>query len=201
MPKQDEFTIGEASFITGQTVRRINRLFDEGPMKGHSKRGERTARALYIRDLVFLMITSAEPLSHLDLAGKSKVYQYIASWWRHLEAASRRTRPARVPLGDTVEINWAKVSDRVQRRADELKRAKDIVSIDPEVRGGEPVIEGTRIPVQLVHDLVEQGMTPEEILEHYPSLNPEKIRLADVHARAYPRRGRPRRRAWHTRSS
>lgn len=199
MPKQDEFTIGEASFITGQTARRINRLFDEGPMKACSKRGVRTARALCTRDLIFLMVTSAEPLSHLDLAGKSKVYQCIVKWWSGSEPASRR--PARLPLGESVEINWAKMSDRVRRRTEELKRAKDIVSIDPEVRGGEPVVEGTRIPVQLVHDLVEQRMTPEEIREHYPSLTPEKIRLADVHARAYPRRGRPRRRAWHTRSS
>jgi uncharacterized protein (DUF433 family) len=201
MTKQDEFTIGEASFITGQPVRRINRFFDEGPMKARSTSGARTIRALHTRDLVFLMVTSSEPLSHLDLEGKLKVYRYIASWWSKSESAARRTRPGRLPLGENLEINWAKVSNRVQQRAAELKRAKGIVSIDPNVRGGEPVVEGSRIPVQLVHDLIEQGMAPDEILEHYPSLTPEKIRLADVYARAYPRRGRPRRRAWHTRSS
>ena len=201
MQTRDEFTIGEAAFITGQPARRIHRLFDEGPIKSRARREERASRILRTSDLVFVMVTSAAPLSHLDPAGKAIVYEYICSWCRRSDRVSRRTRPVRLPLGESVDLNWSKVSDSLLRRAAELERARIMVSTDPEIRGGEPVVAGTRIPVQLIHELAEQGMTAEEIQKHYPSLTPAKIRLADIYARAYPRRGRPPRHPWHNRSS
>lgn len=45
------------------------------------------------------------------------------------------------------------------------------VTIDPEVRGGYPVIEGTRIPFHVVAGLCADGMPPKEIAELYPSVS------------------------------
>lgn len=44
------------------------------------------------------------------------------------------------------------------------------VTIDPEVRGGFPVIEGTRIPFTVVAGLHADGMTSAEIAELYPAV-------------------------------
>jgi uncharacterized protein (DUF433 family) len=49
------------------------------------------------------------------------------------------------------------------------------VTIDPEVRGGYPVIEGTRIPFHVVAGLRADGMPPEEIAELYPSVSPVDV--------------------------
>lgn len=50
--------------------------------------------------------------------------------------------------------------------------------------------------MDLVADMLAQGATVEEILEGYPTLNKEKIAIAPLHMRAFPRRGRPNRRPW-----
>jgi hypothetical protein len=43
---------------------------------------------------------------------------------------------------------------------------------------------------------VTQGSTQAELMEGYPRLTAEMIRLAPVYAAAYPLRGRPRNQPW-----
>ena len=50
------------------------------------------------------------------------------------------------------------------------------ITIDPEVRSGKPVVKGTRITVTDVLEYLAGGMTPDEILDGFPSLTPEDIR-------------------------
>jgi len=47
------------------------------------------------------------------------------------------------------------------------------VAVDPEVRGGYPVVEGTRVPYDIVAGLVDDGLGPEEIAGFYPSGDPQ----------------------------
>jgi uncharacterized protein (DUF433 family) len=74
----------------------------------------------------------------------------------------------------------------------DLRRARCLVVSDPGILGGDPVFRGTRVPVHLVAELVAQGSKPAELIESYPRLTAEMIRLAPVYAAAYPLRGRPR---------
>ena len=52
---------------------------------------------------------------------------------------------------------------------------KSRITIDPEILAGKPIIKGTRIPVELILDLLANGWTTEEILENYPQLKKEDI--------------------------
>lgn len=47
----------------------------------------------------------------------------------------------------------------------------DLVEVNPKKLGGKPVIKGTRIPVELVLQYVNDGATLDEILEDYPHLS------------------------------
>ncbi len=47
---------------------------------------------------------------------------------------------------------------------------------NPEILGGKPVIENTRISVEHVLGLLANGMTNEEIIAEYPDLSEESIR-------------------------
>jgi uncharacterized protein (DUF433 family) len=71
-----------------------------------------------------------------------------------------------------------------------------MVVTDPEILGGDPVFRGTRVPVHLVAELIAKGSQPAELIESYPRLTAEMIRLAPVYGAAYPLRGRPRRQPW-----
>lgn len=49
------------------------------------------------------------------------------------------------------------------------------IESDPEILGGKPVIKGTRIPVELVLELVQAGYSVREILKEYPHLKRETL--------------------------
>ena len=49
------------------------------------------------------------------------------------------------------------------------------ITIDPEQCGGRPCIRGMRIRVTDVLDLLSNGLTPQQVLEELPGLEPEDI--------------------------
>jgi uncharacterized protein (DUF433 family) len=56
------------------------------------------------------------------------------------------------------------------------------ITIDPAVCGGKPCIRGTRIYIAIILDGLAEGLTPEQIIDHYPNLKIEDIRAALVYA-------------------
>jgi uncharacterized protein (DUF433 family) len=77
-----------------------------------------------------------------------------------------------------------------------LASAERMVHADPEILRGAPVYKGTRIPVHSIAEMLAQGSPVEQILEGYPALTREKVELAPLYAKAFPRRGRPVVRPW-----
>ena len=55
------------------------------------------------------------------------------------------------------------------------KKLNKYISINPRVVGGEPVISGTRIPVERVYNLIKQGESVEKLKENYPDVSSKKI--------------------------
>ena len=51
------------------------------------------------------------------------------------------------------------------------------ITVNPDICFGKPTVRGMRYPVELILDLLSSGMTNEEILTDYPSLEEE-----DIHA-------------------
>lgn len=63
-------------------------------------------------------------------------------------------------------------------REELLKR----ISVDPSVCGGKPCVSGTRIDVAIILDGLAEGLTSEQVIDHYPQLKPEDIRAALAYA-------------------
>ncbi len=51
---------------------------------------------------------------------------------------------------------------------------KDLISIDPEVLGGQVVFQGTRVPIETLFDHLEAGVPLEEFLEDFPTITKEQ---------------------------
>lgn len=49
-----------------------------------------------------------------------------------------------------------------------------LVTTDPEILGGTTVFTGTRVPVGVLFENLADGLSLEEILESYPTLNREQ---------------------------
>ena len=59
---------------------------------------------------------------------------------------------------------------------------QDHITVDPLVCHGKACIKGTRIMVSVVLDNLVAGLSNEEIIENYPSLNRESVQAAIAYA-------------------
>jgi len=75
------------------------------------------------------------------------------------------------------EVRWADVLQQLGASPGNpmVLRPSDRVLIDPAVRGGTPVIDGTRIPTRLLRELIDDGLNTEEVLHLYPALSREDL--------------------------
>ncbi len=52
--------------------------------------------------------------------------------------------------------------------------ARDVINIDKEILGGTPVFSGTRVPVSILFDYLEDNRM-DEFLENYPSVSKKQV--------------------------
>lgn len=53
-----------------------------------------------------------------------------------------------------------------------------LITRDPKILGGKPIIAGTRMSVESVLELIASGMEIKEILKEYPFLKKEHVQAA-----------------------
>jgi uncharacterized protein (DUF433 family) len=92
--------------------------------------------------------------------------------------------PVRISVGDLLAPVLAGMT--------EVAASRGAVVRDPEIRGGEPVVVGTRIPVSMLADLKAQGVEDAVLLADHPQLTPDLLAQALLYARLHPRVGRPK---------
>jgi len=51
---------------------------------------------------------------------------------------------------------------------------KELISIDPDVLGGQPVFKGTRVPIETLFDHLEAGVSIEDFLDDFPSVSKDQ---------------------------
>jgi len=56
------------------------------------------------------------------------------------------------------------------------------ITVDPKVCAGKPCVRGTRIYIAIILDALSEGLTPEQIIDHYPGLTVDDIRAALAYA-------------------
>ena len=56
------------------------------------------------------------------------------------------------------------------------------VRVDPRICSGRPYIHGTRIYIAVILDALSEGLSPSEVLAHYPDLDSDDLRAAVAYA-------------------
>jgi uncharacterized protein (DUF433 family) len=191
MIEERTFTPSEAAVVSGVSLSTIHKAIDEGPL-GSAREREAGKRILTETDVVYLAASSIfDPkLTQLTDRAKTRLRKAISSSAR---------KPGKIPFLEGLDLDIRPVVARVRSKTALLDRAKKMVVVNPRVRGGEPVIRGTRIGVYEVATMVQDATEEEreEILAGYPTLKREQLELALIFAAAHPRRGRPPRHPWH----
>jgi uncharacterized protein (DUF433 family) len=182
------YTPAQAAAVTGLPLAAVHKAINSRLIRPRSTRSGATVRRLLTKEqLVFLQL-EGDGLRLLPLKTRREVAELLrqAPLTDHLSVGG----------GTALRVEIKPARRKVESRLRQLARMQEMVVSDPDILRGTPVFKGTRIPVDLVADMLGQGAGVEEILDGYPTLSKEKIALAPLYMRAFPRRGRPTRRPW-----
>jgi uncharacterized protein (DUF433 family) len=184
----DGYTPAQAAALTGLPLAAVHKAIDGRLIRPRIARSGATVRRLLTKEQLIFLQLEAEGLRLLP----KKTRREIA------ESIRRAPTMDKLAVGNgtaiLVEIKTAR--RKVESHLKQLTRIEETIVSDPEIMRGTPIFKGTRIPVDLVAGMLADGATVEEILEGYPTLNKERIAMAPLYMRAFPRRGRHARHHW-----
>jgi uncharacterized protein (DUF433 family) len=181
------FTPTEAAVLTRLPLKAIHNAIDKKTVPAIL--GERAGHPIRLLDLRALMsLTLERRLADRFVPElRREVFNALAGSSRNVVSLE----------GGFLKIDLREPRRELATSLRALRRARQLVVSDRDIMGGEPVFRGTRVPVHLIATLVSQGSSEAELLEGYPRLTAEMIRLAPTYSAAYPLRGRPRKQPWH----
>jgi len=184
----DRYTPAQGSAVASLPLKAVHKLIDNRvirPLKGG--RGKEPTRLLSRGHLVYLRL-EADGLRLLPVAARREVARAVE--------AQPDVDALRVTGSRALVIQVREARRAVEQELARFRRVQRMVVSDPEIMRGTPVFRGTRIPVELVADMIAQGTSEEEILEGYVALSREQVKAAPFYMKAFPRRGRPVRLPW-----
>src|ERR1700728_2237172 len=183
-----EYTPPQAAAVANLPLPAVHKLIERRLMRPRRLRtGHSIQRMLSRRQVLYLRLEE-EGVRLLPLAARRAIAKKIES--------SPEVDAVVLTEGSAVVIQVKAVRLELDLDLRKLERAENMIVSDPEIMRGTPVYRGTRIPVELIADMLSQGAKPEEILDGYPALDREKVELAPLYVQAFPRRGRPAFRPW-----
>src|ERR1700761_1656403 len=182
------YTPAQASAVADLPLKAVHKLIDGRLIRPRRKRVGREIQRFLSQDQLVYLRLEAEGVRLLPLATRREVAQAVAN--------SPEIEMVRLSKGSAVTIQVKPVRREIKEQLLRLKKAQDMTASDPEILRGTPVFRGTRIPVELVAEMLADGASVEEILKGYPALDRNKVELATLYVRAFPRRGRPSQRPW-----
>ena len=183
-----EYTPAQASAVANLSLPAVHKLIERRLIRPRRLHTGRSIQRMLSREQVLYLRLEAEGVRLLPIAARRAIAKKIESS-PEIDTVILAEGPALIIQVKSVRLEL----DQELRR---LQRAENMIVSDPEIMRGTPVYRGTRIPVELIADMLIQGAKSEEILEGYPALDRERVELAPLYVQAFPRHGRPASRPW-----
>jgi uncharacterized protein (DUF433 family) len=183
-----EYTPAQASAVANLPLPAVHKLIERRLIRPRRLRTGRSIQRMLSREQVLYLRLEAEGVRLLPILTRRAIAKKIESF-PEADFVS-------LTEGSALVIEVKSVRLELDEDLKRLERARNLIVCDPEIMRGTPVYRGTRIPVELIADMLRQGANCEEILEGYPALDREKVELASLYVQAFPRRGRPVPRPW-----
>lgn len=182
------YTPAQAATVTGLPLAAVHKAIDCKLIRPSATKSGSTVRRLLTKEQLIYLQLEAEGLRLLPIGTRREI----------ADAIQQSPAADRLPIGagTALSLEVKPARRKVEGRLKQFARIAQLVVSDPEIMRGTPIFKGTRIPVDLVADMLSQGATADEILKGYPTLDIEKVSLAPMYRQAFPRRGRPSRHPW-----
>jgi uncharacterized protein (DUF433 family) len=172
----------EAAELSGASLRAVDKAIEEGIV-----RVRRGTEVLMTTDEFALF--GVLDLVELPLPARAKrsIRRFMIG-----ERPHRRRRVMEFALSPTLVVRVGPEVRDLVARAERYAGARDrYIEFNPEIKGGEPVLRGTRVSVRAVAARLEDGDSLDDLCEDYPHVPREAFEVAQLWARTHPRRGRP----------
>jgi uncharacterized protein (DUF433 family) len=183
-----EYTPAQASAVVNLPLRTVHKLIERRLIRPRLRRIGRSLQRMLTREQLLYLRLEAKGVRLLPIATRRSIAKKIEK--------SPGIDVMCLTEDSALVIEVKSTRQELEQDLKKLQRAEQMIVSDPDIMRGSPVYRGTRVPVQVVADMLSQGATPEEIVEGYPSLDKEKVALAPFYVQAFPRRGRPVARPW-----
>ena len=197
------FSLKEAAAIAGVPEPAVRKAIETGTIRPCAVSAGRAPRYRFgVKDMLYLKLVAGFPLL-LDKQDKAALRRLVDRGRPSGGAGRWQANGGEfvVRAGDVaVHVEVKPVRDALARSLLAYRRGRRRVVRDPAILGGEPVFEGTRIPLAHVAALIAKGVPADEIAEDYPTLSRDDIAFAAISARMRRDPGRPRKTLAFTRS-
>ena len=185
--------IQEVAVATGISTRKINRLIDDAvlPQSLCVKIGNRRALHAFAVPMVGFGAADGAKLSKdIRLKAMRLIGTFAKKHWRHLCQEPEYAKRLQLQNGCIVIALGKPVSETMAGLNKWVEAQLRIVK-DPEIRGGIPVVRGTRVGVyEVASAFAIDGV--DIVLEGFPALSREDVEAAVLYAKVYPITRRPR---------
>lgn len=189
--KNDAYTPSQVSAVTGLPLPAVHKAIEYKLIRPKRIREGRVVQRLLSKSQILYLQMEAKGLRWLPLAARRQVAKAVEQ--------DPGIDAMIMSEGSAILIQFKSARKQVETGLRRLADATRMVQSDPEIMRGAPVYKGTRIPIHDIADMLSQRATVEEILDGYPALTRQKVELAPLYVKAFPRRGRPANRLWATR--
>jgi uncharacterized protein (DUF433 family) len=183
-----EYTPAQASAVANLPLPAVHKLIERRLIRPRRLRTGHSIQRMLSREQVLYLRLEAEGVRLLPIITRRAIAKKIES--------SPEIDFVCLTEGSAIVIEVKSVRLELDQNLKRLERAENMIVSDPDTMRGTPVYRGTRIPVELIADMLKQGASPDEILDGYPALDREKVELATLYVQAFRRRGRPAFRPW-----
>jgi uncharacterized protein (DUF433 family) len=180
------FSRREAALLAGVPLKTVDKAIEEKIVK--ARRSRNAGTFLDADDVMALAV-----IGRTGLALRSQAKRKIRRWLQEAQPYASAKKPE-LQLSDMVVIRLDPAFRDAFKQLSSYREGRErFIESNPEIRQGEPVIVGTRLPVRAVAERVKGGETINGLIEDYPKIPRQAFEAALIYAQTHPRRGRPAR--------
>lgn len=183
----------EVAELSGASKRLVEKAIEErvlSPRSGLAPGMRRARRMLPAYSVAYAAALQGLDLN-LSLRHKKRLARIIA------DTPMKSLAKKRAVIADAVEIDLGRLVGDAVAKTERYRTARDaFIVIDEAIKGGTPVIRGTRMTVYAILGRIDHGDTADDILAENPDLSRDAIEAAVIYARTHPLVGRPGGRPW-----
>jgi uncharacterized protein (DUF433 family) len=180
------FSRREAALLSGVPLKTVDKAIEDSVVK--ARRVGKAGTLLDADDVMTLAV-----IGRAGFPLRSTAKRKIRRWLHETQPYASAKRPE-LQLSDVVVIRLDPAFRDAFEQLSSYREGRELfIESNSEVRQGEPVIAGTRIPVRAVAERVKGGEAIDDLVEDYPKVPRAAFDAALIYAQTHPRRGRPAR--------